>query len=257
MYQAQEKTGELIHAINEMVLSGPDPERVAALAPGLESLRKGNLHYQALQLEGMIAALEGDIERTEYKFRLSRNACGGGTPMLLINHATAMINVMDFVRATEIANEVVERAPDNVGYLRGAFKIHCDANNSEGASQLLHRLESLGVDCSSDRKVFAQLARKMNKISVCGGNWLQMAERAKEISQVLIANGFGHPKLIEEELHDEIIMMFCLHSLDPKHIALAESLVHRSVASSHYLPVDSAIAYICGSVKDHHVYSAE
>lgn len=257
MYQAQEKTSDLIDAINEMVLNGPDPERVAALAPGLESLRKGNLHYQALQLEGMIAALEGDIERTEYKFRLSRNACGGGTPTLLLNHAMAMINVMDFARATEIANEIVECAPDNVGYLREVFKVHCDANNSEGASELLHRMESLGVDCSSDRKVLAQLERKMDKISASGGNWLQMAERAKEISQALKANGFGHPKLIEEELHDEVLMMFCLHSLDSNHIALAESLVHRSVASSHYLPVDSTVAYICGSVKDHYVDSAK
>lgn len=250
MYQPQERTQRIIDAINEMVRSGYNAESVVALQPEIDSLRRASLFYQALQTEGMIAALQGKFDEAEHKFKLATTA-SGGLPALKINHALAMVNLMAFERACQIVDEVIDYIPDNAGALRDAFTVYIDANNLCGAQIVLSHMTLLDVANDDERKLVANLEAKISKVAEYGADWKQWAFRAFEISQALVSEGYGHTKLIEQDLGDDIAMIFSLYSSNDTEILNAERFVHHFVAKKPFLPIDSAVSYTCGSVYDY------
>lgn len=251
MFVPQEKSSTLIDAVNAMIHSGLEEGKLAEINAGLASLRKGNLHYQALQIEGMLEALKGDMEATEYKFKLAGNASGNSDPVVCINHATACTNLLDYERAVEVAEKAVQMAPNNLSILRAAFRVNADSHNYIGAKSLFERLSYLGATTDEDADSLNDLESEFQTFSESGTSWMDLSNRTLLIRGSLWRNGFGQVSLVEETCGDAYILAFCIRAESSETLARAEELIHKTVASVPYLPLDRVCSYICASSVDH------
>lgn len=241
----QDKANELIHFINTMLLDGVDHARLNDIRNEADKLENFGAYVAAKRVKGMIAALCGDIKEVDRQFNAAVMASGKES-VVLFDYATALGNIHYHVRAIDVIDEAINRAPDDLHALHLAIKIHTDAFDVDGVRNIMDQLEKLGQP-NTDPMLTVKLNAIEGILSAHGTSWRQVSERIELVANTLHKLGLT-PRICSEMLSDGVLLYEFNLDADVATVIAAENAVHEAIANKPFSTADQAIAFSCAPV---------
>jgi hypothetical protein len=243
MIAPKRKTSELIDEINLMLYAEPNELKIRMIRNEAKKLESAGMLVDSKQVLGMLAAVNGDVDEVDRNFNIAVNA-SGQLPLIVMNYSGALANARSFRRAVEKALQAVERAPDDLGILVDALRIHIDAFDAIGAKQLSERIFRMGKEIP--QKDLQEIAMKVDILKANGVDWNDVAARMELACNTLRIHGFsGYSSPVNEIYCDDSLLMEFLIRGDEETVSAAENAIHKAIADQPYSPADSAIAFAC------------
>lgn len=190
----------------------------------------------------MIAALHGDANEVDRNFKAAVTASGKDV-VVLLDYAAALGNIHHNVRAVEVVDEAVDRAPDDLPALRLAINTHSDAYDVDGVRRTLDLLKKLGQH-DEDPMIYANTDAIEAILSAAGATWTQVSERVELVADTLHELGLVS-RSCSQLLSDEVILLEFKLDTDVSTAIKAEDAVQQAIANKSFSPADRAIAFSC------------
>jgi len=242
------KESELIEAINAMVESGVDQNRLEEILAEAKKMQGigGSYYVSAKRVMGMVAAMRGDVTETDNQFNAAITH-GGETIETLTDYAISLWNLREIRRNLELLDTLLERAPDNPQLIQTAIHNHWAAYDIDGVRSLFKQAEKLKL---SEDKFVSELTEKFdldtvsNLLKEAGATWQQVCARIELTSRVLNKLGIYSPAM-HSDVTDGIVSHSYLLATNLENVMRAEDAINEAIANEPFSPADRVIYFSC------------
>lgn len=238
-----EKALALIDEINSMIPFDGSEERLTSLETQIAAIERAGCSYQAWLLQGMIAALRGDVETVHAKFRAALRASGDEL-IVSLNYAQALCNLRHLREAIVQVDSIIPHAPDDLCILNLALNAHLEAYDVLGTERIVEMITRLGAEDTIAPDLEGKLMYLKSEMENSDVKWLDVAQRIELVTGVLQSMGVFGGTMNEECIDHGIHLEFEVRGdLDTAY--RAENAIHIAIASQPYSSADRFISFAC------------
>lgn len=241
----QEKTSALVEKLNLMLRSKPSEFELAGIRAEITKIESSGLYTDAQHLRGILSAIVGDIPSLKKHYDAAIKSSGGDVEIKL-SYATSLINAFQFKDASELADELIDTFPDDIGRLTVLFNIYSAAFNFKSAANIESKLNKLGA--LHEKKPTREKIELNNHIeTILSDNevsWEDVCDRSLVVVDLLKKHGLKlYP--VSRVVDDESVSVKFPLDVDLAELIQFDSLITEAISKLPYSRVDECVSFTC------------